>query len=561
MRHLILKSTVAVIVLLGLFCGSQASDSPPVRERVRALIVERIQGAAASSEVLCRNEFLCGSTLVPRFYRTRKFNPAWIDEAGISIQATALLEMIRAAHLEGLTADEYHLAGIESLITEIRKTGDWQRDAHALADLDLLLTDSFLIYASHLLAGRVDPETIHSKWLAYTRKADLVELLQIALLTKSIGVTLKELRPAHEGYGMMRNALKRYRDIASRGGWHAIPDGPILQRGDVSFRVVMIRRRLTMMGDLTKTRQKLTPVFDDTLDRAVRRYQKRHGLKVDGIVGAKTLAQLNMPLTDRIRALEINLERWRWLPHHLGDRYINVNVAGFNLEVIEGDDAAISMRVVVGTNYRRTPLFTSRMTSLVINPYWNIPPTLVEEDIYPLVQKNPQYLAAQKIRIFSDWSEGAPEVDSTRVDWSRLHKGTFYYKLRQDPGPHNALGRLKFLFPNKFAVYLHDTPHRQLFKRNKRGFSSGCIRVEKPIALAVYVLNRDAEWTRARIESAVNSGQRYVVRLPEAIPVHVLYWTAWVDRDGMVHFRDDIYGRDRLLDAALREKPSSRIRP
>ena len=546
--------TIIIAVLLIPPCHVVAVESG-LMAIVADHLRERILPGRAPSKIFCRQEFLCGSSILPRFYTERNFRPAWIDDTGLSLQAESLINMIREAHLEGLSPKDYHLATILSLVHRLRMSENWHAHSELFVDLDMLLTDAFFIYATHLLTGRVDPETIHTKWIAYARNADLVQYLTTALVTHSIESTLKYLRPPHTGYYKLRTALKRYRDIASRGGWQPLPTGRKMQKGTVDKRINIVRHHLVLTGDLSPAGYRTDNLFDDALEDAVRKYQRRHGLVADGVVGPNTLARLNVPVDEWILKIILNLERWRWLPHDIERSYINVNIADFRLDVIELERSTLNMKVVVGSNYRRTPVFSGTMNYMVINPYWNIPTKLVKKDIYPQVRKDRRYLEKRNIRVFENWNEDAPEVDPEHIDWSRLERGTFYYKLRQDSSPMNPLGRIKFMFPNKFAVYLHDTPHKELFNMSNRGFSAGCIRIENPIGLATYLLQDHSEWTHERIEDIIGSGERHVVHLPRELPVHVLYWTAWVDHDGMINFRDDIYERDETLSDALLETP------
>jgi murein L,D-transpeptidase YcbB/YkuD len=262
-----------------------------------------------------------------------------------------------------------------------------------------------------------------------------------------------------------------------------------------------------------------------------------------------------VPVEERVRQIEVNLERWRWLPEDLGQRYILVNIANFELEVVEKSKPVMIMQVVVGKPYWRTPVFSDRMTYLVLSPYWHIPPSIAVKDKLPLIRKDHTYLATYDIKVFQGWGAETREIDPQTIDWSKVTAKDFNYRLRQEPGPLNALGRVKFMFPNKFNVYLHDTPSRELFGKTVRTFSSGCIRIEKPIELAEYLLGGDAKWTRENILAAIDRRVEQTVRLPEPMPVHLLYWTAWSDEEGSIQFRGDIYGRDQLLDKALREKP------
>jgi murein L,D-transpeptidase YcbB/YkuD len=470
-----------------------------------------------------------------------------------------LFREIQGAHLEGLRPEDYHLAPIEALLTEIDNRADENApiEPEILVDLDLLLTDAFLLYGSHLLAGHVNPETIHAEWLIESRTADLVAVLETVIVRNDVEQGFDNLRPTHLGYEGLKNALLRYEEIMKGGGWRRVPSGPKIEKGDQGFRVRALHDRLAVSDDLEPSEQDRPDLFDERLEIAVRRFQRRHGLEADGIVGRKTLKALNVPVSQRIRQIKTNLERWRWLPQDLGRRYILVNVANFELDVVENNQVQMTMPVIVGRRYRRTPVFTGTMTYMEMNPYWHVPPKIAGRDILPHIQRDIQYLARKKIRVFQSWRTGAPEIRPEHVEWSEITARSLSFKLLQEPGPENALGRVKFMFPNKFNVYLHDTPARELFKKTKRAFSSGCIRVERPIDLAVHLLQNKFEWARENLRAVVDSGLTEVIRLPEPMPVHLLYWTTWADQDGTIHFREDIYERDKQLEKELDRRPPS----
>lgn len=551
---------IVMIMLIALVAivPSTAAFDYPVTAIVAGYLKEKIQHSGINRAIYCRQEFLGASYVVPKFYEERDFSPAWIEEIDLSFQAEDLIRVIRAAYLEGLSCRDYHLAAIEGLIRDMKSGALRQNDPDLLADLDILLTDAFLMYAYHISSGRVDSETISPRRMIDPRHAEVVQHLRVALAAKSVESTLRSLRPSYRGYDRLRAALRRYRDMERRGGWQPIPQGPKIRGGMIDERIRLLRHHLVVTGDLALQYYNDSSLFDDNLRYAVRRYQQRHGLVVDGVVGRNTMACLNVPVGEWIRKIIVNLERLRWIPHESAWSSIMVNIADFRLDVIEDETSVLSMKVVVGSNYRRTPLFSGAMSYLVINPYWYIPTKLVERDIYPMVRENRNYLARQKIRVFENWGSDAREIDPATVDWSRLERGTFYYKLRQEPGPRNPLGRIKFVFPNKYAVYLHDTPHRDLFAMNSRGFSAGCIRIEKPAELAAYVLREYEEWTPAAIHEVITSGKRQVVHLPRKLPVILQYRTVWSDSNGQVNFRHDIYERDDALYAAICGKSSDR---
>ena len=554
-------SRYLVLIVLLLIVFQALSNTRIFADNTASILIKnhlkkKIELETTKERFHCRGELICGLSQIPLFYQLRGFFPAWCSDKGILPQAESLITEIKGAHDEGLRPDDYHLANILLLIETIKNKqipGNTV-NPELWADLDLLLTDAFMLYASHLLAGRVNPETVHTDWTVSSPTTDLTNILQSALNTNQIKKALTDFRPNHPGYSGLKTYLAQYRNIEN-----AVQELPLLgiihlHKGDKGTSVERLRERLIIVGDLYADNKDQADIFDETIEEAVRSYQKRHGLKQDGIVGPQTLEMLNTSLQKRIRQIELNMERWRWVPRNIGNRYLIVNIADFKLWVTENRRRVLDMRVVVGRPYRRTPVFSAIMTFMVINPYWNIPQSLAIKDILPKIQKNTHYIEQQKIKVFKDWSNNAVEIDPETIAWNKIEPRNFTYKLRQEPGSINLLGRIKFIFPNKFAVYLHDTPKRSLFKENNRDFSSGCIRVEEPISLAVYLLKDDPSWTRERLMETIENGTPQVIGLKRPIIVHLQYWTAWVDETGKLNFRHDIYDRDKPLDRALKER-------
>ena len=541
--------------LLYLFLFSTPVLSQTAAVEVGEFLRNRIE-AAGSPLLLCvEDDTIHASVMLPIFYEQRVFEPAWSSSRGLQA-ARELIDSIRRAGLEGLEPQDYHLQTIQSVLLRIEKEHQTETpyNPRRLVDLELLCTDAFLIYASHLLAGKVDPVKIDAEWFANRREADLARVLQQALDSGSLEGALNRLKPPQPEYKRLRLALQRYRQIKELGGWPFLTEGAKLEPGVQDNRIQELQRRLRLTGDLKGTGGDEN-VYNDSLQTAVRRFQMRHGLLVDGVVGPATLTALNVSVEERIRQIEINLERWRWLLQDLGKRHIRVNIADFNLQVIEDARSVITMRIIVGKDYRRTPVFSDRITYLVFCPYWHVPHNIAVQDILPAVRKDPAYLSSRNIEVFQGWGEQAVKINPDSVNWSQLTARTFQYRFRQKPGPENALGRVKFMFPNPFNVYLHDTPTRNLFNQTTRMFSSGCIRLEKPVELAEYVLRSNPNINLPGILKIIDKWQETTVRTPAPVPIHLLYWTSWADRDGTVHFRTDIYNRDMRLYNALRESP------
>ncbi len=555
---------VAALIVSVLAASCKTPPPPPPVESARGVLLERIGPAGTRGPTYCQRDRICGSDVLPEFYRARDFRPAWTDNGLVLADAVAFLDALRLVADDGLDPENYHLAALDSLLAEInaaRKKKGGRVRPEALADLEMLLTDAFLLCGSHLVHGQVNPETIQSEWFVKGRYEDLAAVLEHGLTANDIPGALDSLRPAHPVYQGLKRALRDHRALAEAGGWPEVPPGPKLVKGDRDARVEAVRKTLAATGDLIAGEGDGDPaLFDEGLERSVKAFQIRHGLEPDGAVGVETALTMNVPAAERLAQIRANLERWRWVTQDLGERYILVNVADFNVGVVEAGREVLAMPAIVGRAYRQTPEFSGSMTYIEVNPVWNVPPKLAREDILPKVKKDPAYLKKMGFRVLENWTEGAAEIDPEAVDWSQDRAPSLTYRFRQDPGPQNSLGRIKFMFPNKFDVYLHDTPERGLFKRAARDFSSGCIRVEKPLELAEYILRDDPEWSKERLIAAIDAQETQVVSLRKPLSVHLLYWTAWLAEDGRAQFRQDIYLRDAALYRALEEQASVTVR-
>lgn len=543
-RHCELLFAVGILCAGQVAAQSGAAADPEIENRLRS----RIEAGLATNSFDVMDERVYARETLRRIYPARNFEPIWLDGDALAPHAEAFMDwLINGPASQGLRSDHYHLDAIEGLIRDT---------PGAMVDTELALSDAFLVIASHFLAGRLNPETLDAEWVANRRHRDLAPLIDdIAVL--GAGPVLETLLPTAPEYMALVERLAELRVLREAGGWPAIEPGETLRTGDIGLRVAQLSARLQASGDYPggASAGGSPDIFDDELAAAVMRFQSRHGLTADGLVGRASLAALNQPIQNRINQIIVNLERWRWLPESLGERYVIVNIAGFSLDVIEAGESTMQMRVVVGRPYRRTPVFSDTIRYLVLNPSWEVPTRIATQDKLPLIRENPGYLADQGFNVLQGWGADERSIDPATVDWSTVTASNFPYRLRQGPGPLNALGLVKFMFPNRFSVYLHDTPSRNLFAEDARAFSSGCIRLERPLDLAELLLGDNEAFPRTEIDRIIEQGREQTVSLPRPIPVHLLYWTVWVDDTGTLQFRDDIYGRDQPVLQELREAP------
>jgi L,D-transpeptidase YcbB len=552
------KSAPALGVALGLlfFSGvAEAASAITDPSAVTQAIQERVELVRAGKPLTIGGEPIVSRLILPRFYEGRGFKAAWGPETLDQLQRA-----IDGAFDEGLNPDDYHRRALAEFMPLLR-AGAAGNDL--AAEADLLATDAVIRLSYDLFFGKVDPAALDPDWNAarLIDGKDPVALLESAIAAGEIGSALEALPPQPPIYRQLKAALARYRGIAANGDWPRVPDGPTLKPGMRDERVAELRKRLAATGDLGDETGTDPALFDGAVEAAVRRFQERHNLGSDGAVGKSTLEALQVPVQRRIDQIRVNLERARWILYDIPPSFVLVDIAGFDITVFHDGTAVWESRVQVGKPYRSTPIFRAAISYLVLNPTWTVPPGILKNDILPAVRKNPAYLASKNLRVIDYQGR---EVDPATVDWSGATVKNFPYLLRQDPSPSNSLGLIKFMFPNEHNVYLHDTPSKELFARDVRAFSSGCIRVERPFELAELLLADPVDWSMAKIRAAVGSGETRTVKLARPVPVLIYYWTAQGMSDGGIQFRKDIYGRDAAVLKALdgefkfRKKPLTR---
>jgi murein L,D-transpeptidase YcbB/YkuD len=491
---------------------------------------------------------------VRQVYDDRDYRPLWTSGGWPLDRAGDLLSTLCRAEREGLRRADYGLLGLRRAIERLRdKENAGPED---LAALDLRLTVLFLAYGADLLAGRLDPRAVDDGWYVRARRSSIDSTLRVALQKDRFRDMIGPLRPRQREYRELEEALASYREILDQGGWPVVPTGRALRLGDSGSSVASLRDRLRVTDDLSAS-DRAKPVFDDEVAAAVARFQTRHGLVADSSVDEATLGALNVPVETRIRQLELNLDRYRWLPAEFEDRYILVNIPDYHLYAYDRGKEVLDQRVIVGDEYRNaTPVFADSMTYLVFRPHWNVPSRILVDEMIPKVQENSSYLAEHNYEVV-DVEADSVVHDPASIDWSDVDTADLRFRVRQKAGARNSLGLVKFMFPNRFNIYLHDTPARELFQTPTRTLSHGCVRVEDPVALAKYALAGQDGWNEEKIREAMaseDSANKHAagrtVPLERPVPVYLLYLTAFV-REGLLNFRDDPYGKDRQAMARL----------
>ena len=489
--------------------------------------------------------------LIASYYSKRHYNPTWIESYQVSDSGKDLLKELTNAGHQGLDPDDY---GLEELQWLYRTVNLLPEDDHiarseVLGKLEIALTKNFLKFVDHLTSGRIAPQAVNGKWFLKDQRQSLEAILSSAQ-EDGVFSTLRSISNGHDGYRPLKEALATYQAIQSRQGWTPISDGPLLSRGSQGNRVTTLRHRLLMTHDLQNDQDERD--FNEEVEAAVRRFQRRHSLTVDGLVGSKTLSELNVPVNVRINQILLNLERRRWMPRELGANHIYVNIPDFMMTAYLNSEKRMEMRVIVGKPMSQTPIFGDSIEYVVFNPYWNVPRSIATEEILPKFLEDPKYLASKNYEIV-DWDEHILEMDLLTEE--NLTAGKV--RVRQKPGPTNALGLVKFMFPNDHAVYLHDTPADYLFDERERDFSHGCIRIKDPKGFAELLLANAL--TPEEIAEIFKTSEQEIVNMPKSIPVYIVYFTTWVDHEGFVNFREDIYGHDTRLWEALKPVLSNRI--
>ena len=459
---------------------------------------------------------------IREFYNVRNYQFAWFNK-GIPNEQAVNFWNLQSTYIANTGDSAIYNPFLQQFADSLQQDSTLPvMDNLKALPYELELTRQFFLYATHAYLGSRDLKPAELKWFIPRRKVDVKTMLDSITRT---GGRLENYEPVNQQYGKLREYLIRYNRIRESGAWQPIPGerkkyGP----GDSLPQVALIKKHLQLLGDLPGA--DTSRRYDSSLMEAVKKFQSRYGLKEDGIVGGATLREMNNPLTGRIRQLLVNMERIKWVPAEPKGDYLLVNIPNYTLHVFENGKQVFKMNVVVGSTQNHTVIFTGKLKYVVFSPYWNVPPGILKKEVLPGIRRDPDYL------------------EKHNMEWNGGH-------VRQLPGPDNSLGLVKFLFPNSYNIYLHDTPAKSLFNESRRAFSHGCIRVSEPVRLTQWVLRKQPEWTAEKMSEAMNAGRERFVEVRNDIAVFVGYFTAWVDPEGRLNFRDDVYGHDRLMEERM----------
>jgi murein L,D-transpeptidase YcbB/YkuD len=508
-------------------------------------VANRILAAKiAKQRIKCTKDLRCSLNLTEQFYQQRNYQAVWLKHNNIVPEANTVINILNNSYQDGLNPQDYHLIQLQQLQQSLAKPDlDAKQHSQLLIDFDLTLTDAYLLYTRHLAMGKINPLQAYPTWNVMRNNFNPINFLNNALIQQSIISSLTKLTPNLAQYTKLKQELAKYQELQQDGGWESIPNGPTLQLGQTNQRINLLQQRLAKTEDYTiddDNPDNFTPQLADT----VKHYQQLHGLKVTGNVDKLTLESLNQPVEQIIKQISINLDRLRWLPQQWESQYILVNIPSYSLQIINNGTTELTMPVIVGSGGdNKTCIVNSQVTNIELNPYWGIPRRIATQEYLAKIQDDPDYLSKHAIKVYDIRTNS--QVSPSSIDWDQVKPNSFPYQLRQDPGVKNALGKLKFIFPNQCGIYLHDTSNRTLFGNNNRSLSHGCVRVGKPHDLAEYLLSGMQNWNNDKLDQAINTGKHRQIKLSTPFPIHIIYQTIWVDESG-THFAKDIYKLDNI---------------
>lgn len=519
------KFLLFLLVFIIFSCGKESKKKivTPIPAPIPVILAE---GKAVLIDSLLLKPF--DSKVLKEFYLASGYKSVWQSKKN---RAT-ILEQLSNSDEEGLNSANYNVNKLQKFEKKYATLKDKER-----ASYDVLLTHSFQKYISHLSNGKLNPKNFYKDWDLKENAIDINQTIAVMLKSDSLQYKVEQLKPNHIVYKSLKKALKIINSFP-KDDFTAIQLANKIVLNDTNPSVIDIKKRLIYWKDMS-SKDSLSTIYDSETNEAMRKFQTRHGLAADGVIGKGTIAALNFSKRKRKEQILANLERWKWYPKDMGKEYMIVNIPDYKLVLVKDNDTMRTHKVIVGRDKRPTPVLSSRLSNVILNPTWTVPPTILREDVIPSISRNRNYLAQTNIKVYD--SNGS-EVSANNWQLSKA-KG---YRYVQTPGTFNSLGMVKFSFPNRFSVYLHDTNHRDFFGKQKRSLSSGCVRVQNPLELAEYLLNDEDNWKLEKITEVLKSDKTKYIKIKNEVGVHILYWTAWSEKNILI-FRDDIYNLDADL--------------
>lgn len=522
-----------LLLLLGILsCKNEEIKNKAIVIPPAPAIVIQPEGKALPVDSLLLIPF--NSKTLHEFYKSSGYKTVWQSKKNRKI----ILEQLLESEEEGLSPDDYKVNKLQKYERKIALLNEKE-----IVNYDILLTRNLQKYMAHLTNGRLNPRALYPDWDLEENKIDINASIANFLKGDSLENKIEQLKPNHIVYKKLKKALKILNTFPKDTFTRIEIVNKIVQN-DTNLALISIKKRLIYWKDM-QPKDSLSSIYDEKTMEAVKNFQMRHGLSADGVIGKGTIQSLNFSKKERKEQILANLERWKWFPKDMKNEYVIINIPDYKLTLVKDKDTLRTHKVIVGRAKRKTPILSSKLSSVVFNPTWTVPPTILKEDVIPSIQKNRNYLAQTNIKVY-DRNGNIVSADNWTLSNARG------YRYVQSPGTFNSLGMVKILFPNRFSVYLHDTNHRDYFTKSMRSLSSGCVRVDNPLALTEYLLDDATLWNLEKITETLQSEKTKQIRLKKEAYIHILYWTAWSEKNSLI-FRDDIYN----LDADLYDKLGS----
>lgn len=558
------RITMAYIVLI-LFlvvssCVTNKKNSSTEQTETKDTLETKIPETTVTPEAGVKKSLVQLETVTPRsqiseFYNTRNYQLAWFKGDTLNEAAHEVFKLIENSWKEGLASENYHTIEIYELISSLNALQNSEVDLPRLYNkIDIHITDAYFSYASDLLRGRVNPDNLEKIWQTHPKIKDLGKILEQAYKDNNISATFEEIKPTRDDYQKLKENLLHLYEIEKKGGWPSPGFFSLTEEGDTGIQVIKVKSYLRATGDLNSSNPVYyqSGVFDEKLSMAVRDFQVRHGIKPDGLVGGNTLKQMNITVEYRIQQTKVNMERLRWLPQDMGNQYMIVNIPDYSMRYMKNNRMVMQQKIVVGELENYSPILKDTLEYIVFNPRWNIPYSIASEEMLPKIKADHSYLNRNNYLLLSGSYVSDTELNAADIDWSEIDKDNFPYFIVQESGNTNALGRVKFMFPNYHSIYLHDTPADHLFDQTARDFSHGCIRLEEPFQLADELLK--GQLTPIELDEILAEEETQTILVDDDVVVHFTYITAFVDDRGKMNFRPDVYNLDEETIELLQER-------